>query len=35
MPTPSDISPFSSRSRAALRTFISPTPISFSRFGRR
>jgi hypothetical protein len=25
MPTPNDISPFSSRSRAALRTFIFPT----------
>src|SRR6516164_2451514 len=30
IPTPSDISPFSSRSRAAFRTFIVPTS-SFSR----
>src|SRR6516165_5696190 len=29
MPTPSDISPFSSRSRAALRTFICAHPDQF------
>ena len=35
IPTPSDISPFSSRSRATLRTCISLAPINFTCFGRR